>query len=310
MSQNAPNDKDCKDIKAMLSPLLDGTLSDAQRHGAERHLADCSTCRELISNAERQDALLAAAIEDGTGALPAGFEEAVLARTVHAEESPRRLSAWLGWFAAAAVILISITMRLVDDAPAPMPSPTDPEIVRAAYPVGPEVRAWALDALPEAVAASPAPESQDEKRHVINEVADYSGRTPWVDPVQGVLGRDPMRPAPPVRLVSRDSADALEQTSEALSMLREADDRSFVDVERVRQIAEYDNLLTRLADARDELPVSDKPVVLAAESMIYRVVRGPLSLDDLRELRHTIMTMDLPGQIDALAVRAPAASSL
>ena len=85
-----------------------------------------------------------------------------------------------------------------------------------------------------------------------------------------------------------------------LSILENADDRSFADVEQARRITEYEQLLPRLAAARGGVPIADRPLLLAAESMLYRVVRGPMNLDDVRELRNMIARLDLPDQINAI----------
>jgi hypothetical protein len=44
--------------------------------------------------------------------------------------------------------------------------------------------------------------------------------------------------------------------------------------------------------------------------MLYRIVRGPLSVADVREMRQTISRLDLPQQIDAISGRWPSEASL
>jgi hypothetical protein len=44
--------------------------------------------------------------------------------------------------------------------------------------------------------------------------------------------------------------------------------------------------------------------------MLYRIVRGPLSVADVREMRRTIARLDLPQQIDAISGRRPSEASL
>ena len=53
---------DCTDIRAMLSGLLDDQVAAETRYLAERHLAECPACRELLSEAERNEALIAAEV--------------------------------------------------------------------------------------------------------------------------------------------------------------------------------------------------------------------------------------------------------
>ena len=90
---------DCTDIKAMLSALIDDEADDADRYRAERHLAGCRECRELVSEAERNDALVATAVagDDLPGGIPAGFEAAVLTRATSVDRigAARRWSVWL-----------------------------------------------------------------------------------------------------------------------------------------------------------------------------------------------------------------------
>ena len=104
---------DCTDIKAILSPYIDGELDDETRHLAERHLGECQHCRSLVDQAEQLDALVAA---DVRSSLPAGvspdFLGSVMARTVYADPpearfTGRRIATWLGWVAAAASITLA-----------------------------------------------------------------------------------------------------------------------------------------------------------------------------------------------------------
>lgn len=104
---------DCTDIKAILSPYIDGELDDHTRHLAERHLGECVHCRSLVDQAEQLDALIAADVEASTPAgLTPHFIGAVMARTVYAEPRPlrftgRKIATWTGWFAAAAAFALA-----------------------------------------------------------------------------------------------------------------------------------------------------------------------------------------------------------
>ena len=299
---------DCTDIKALLSAIIDGELAADRRHGAERHLAGCADCRTLVSLAEHGDALVAAAVGlDGDHAdrLPEGFESAVLARTVFAQRrdsAAYRWHSWLGWLAAAASVVMAVVLWPTDRSP----GTDDRAGIRAvarSYPPGPEIESWTIDELP--TGAAP------RTRLVVNEVAlypfDTDGRS-WESPAavhtatafDGGEGH-----------LSRDGVDTIESVSLVLAMLQNADDESFVDVEHARRFMEYEQLLPRLAVTRRQLSPGHKPVILAAESMLYRIVRGPLSLDDVRELRQTIARLDLPGRISAITGgRQPSPSSL
>jgi len=285
---------DCTDIKAMLSALIDDEADEADRYRAERHLAGCKECRELISEAERNDALVAAAVagDDLPGGIPAGFEAAVLARATGADQigAAQRWTAWLGWFTAAAVILLSAALWWLDR-PQTMTGPLAAD--------GPTVRSSWI-------------------RPVVNEVAQYPMDSPAASaPRSSAPAADPSRtwrvegPAPrPISSLTRDDAETLEGVSLLLAMVRLSDEDGFAGIERARQVIEYDELLSRLSVVRTNLPAEDQPPVLAAESMLYRIVRGPLSVTDVREMRQTIARLDLPQQIDAISGRWPSEASL
>ena len=59
--------------------------------------------------------------------------------------------------------------------------------------------------------------------------------------------------------ISEDDAQTLHAASMLLRMLAKADLTTFADVDQVRQIAEYDELLPRLQAARKRVPVADRP---------------------------------------------------
>jgi hypothetical protein len=293
--QDHPN-LDCTDIKVILSALVDDEVEAADRYRAERHLADCKTCRELVSDVERNDALVAAAVA-GTlpGGLPAGFEATVLRRATRGDrpESARRWTAWLGWIAAAAVLLLGAALWWLDRPPT-MTGPVASHV--------PSARSTWI-------------------RPVVNEVAQYPAdlptrsapkmSAPVSSPVSAARPRRPKSPAPPrAPALTRDDAEALEGVSLLLAMLRQSDEDGFARVERARAVIEYDELLPRLSAARAHLAAEDRPPVLAAESMLYRVAHGPLSLADVREMRQTISRLELPQQIDAISGRQPGAASL
>ena len=110
--------------------------------------------------------------------------------------------------------------------------------------------------------------------------------------------------------INREDAETLYATSNLLDTLNRADLSSFADVERIRQIAVYDDLLPRLAKVRANLSPAERPVVLAAESVLLRVVNGPLDLQDLRELHDTVAALDLSSEVGAISNRWQPASSL
>jgi anti-sigma factor RsiW len=188
MNDESKTTLDCTDIKAMLSPLIDGELADADRHRAERHLAGCAACRDLVSETERTEAIVAAAVELDTE-LPEGFEEAVLLRTVVAHRSrARRFRATLGWLAVAAAVMLVLTLWV---------------IVRGG---------WTTER-PGSILASDPPQAMFASRIIPNEVPVYpleNAMMPAVDPVAGPTltpAAETAAPAPVApRAIPRDSA--------------------------------------------------------------------------------------------------------
>jgi hypothetical protein len=271
------NDKptlDCTDIQAMLSALVDGELDADRRHGAERHLAGCEACRTLLSEAEGLELLVAAAVghEDRPATLPPGFEDAVLRRIAgEPARAPHSWRGWLGWVTAAAAILLLGLVWWLDGSSAP--------------PVGP---------------APGAPPARSAWIHpVVNEVAQYPASVP-ARAAQQALASDAASPGT-ISTLTRNDAEALDGASLLLTLLRKMDDGDFATVDRVRAVVEYDELLPRLAAARADLPVENRAVMLAAESILYRVVRGPLSEADVREIRQAIVRLGLDERIESLS---------
>ena len=267
---------DCTDITALLSALIDGVLDQAQRHAAERHLASCAACRQLLSEAERNDALVAAAGAASGAGLPEGFEQEVLDRTAHPETAAARFRSWLGWIAAAASLMLAASLLVLERA-AVRRAPAPP-IQSVSYAPGPELRSTIRTVDPAQTRAAPAASSAE--------------------------------PVGATRSLPRDAAETFQSASMLLAMLQRGDDESFADVELVRRIAEYEELLPRMARAREVLPAAERQAVWAAESMLFRVVRGPLSLEDIREMRRDAARLDLQQRLEALGAGAPAESSL
>lgn len=289
---------DCTDIKVLISGLLDGELGASTRHLAERHLAECQACRALLDEAERIDRRVAAAADAHLepGGLPPTFEGTVLSRTVYADGPRRggmqRLTNWLGWLAAAASMGLAITIWMLDGRAAPEAVGPQPVV---AYLTGSELKSSVFDG---------------DLTEEIYRTADPGPPVP-VPPAPDD-GDDPAlvlfdRPVAPIR---PDDADTLYAASLVLAMLAEADQETFRDIEHIRQITEYDDLLAGLSRARDHLGAEDRPALLAAESILLRLVRGPLSLDDLKGMRQTVATLGLSTQLDAMSDRRPPPASL
>jgi hypothetical protein len=288
---------DCKDIKALLSGLVDGELDATTQHQSERHLAGCKPCRDLVNEAESLNALISmdARRLAAPAGLPVGFENAVLRQTVFAEAyqfAGRKWTSWMGWMAAAACLGLAVSMWFVNPrtlSPQPIArntvTPDSSAALRAAN-YSTSGRSWTYDG-----GLSP-----DALRFVTN------GDSATVVPA---AFDQPQR-----EHISREDSDTLYAASNLLAMLQHADHESFADVDRIRQIAEYDELLDRLAESRDRLTASDRAAVMAAEGVLLRVVNGPVSLDDLRALSGTVASMNLPAQVESISARWSPASSL
>ncbi len=260
---------DCTDIKATLSALIDGAVREPQRHAAERHLAECAECRVLLGQAERNDELLAFAAAHG-GELPFGFEQQVLARVANPGAAGARFRSWLGWIAAAASLGLAGSLWVLERAGDRAATTRDVLAAGMGYQPGPELRS--------SIRSSPS------------------------EIIQPAVYRD----APAPRGLSRDAADTLDSASRLLAMLARGGEGSFAAAEQVRRIAEYEELLPRLSSTREDLDASDRPTVLAAESLLYRVVRGPISLDDLDEIRHSASRLELQQRLERLASQGDA----
>lgn len=125
----------CAVFRGALSEYIDGQMTDEARRVADVHVAACRPCRQLADEVEAVERTLAQHMdEDTTEPLPAGFAGSILARTVHESDSLGRVDGsrrvvpgghgmvpWLGWVAAAALIVFNLTLWNVDP-PAPGPA--------------------------------------------------------------------------------------------------------------------------------------------------------------------------------------------
>ena len=288
---------DCTDIKALLSGLIDDRVDPKTRHRAERHLAECKSCRQLLNQAEAAEAMVAASVTalGDSEALPEEFEANVLARTVYAQrlaDVHGRWVNWLGWMAAAAALALAVTV-------------------------------WVMD--PKTIGRGPVPEfalggglgdgSALGNERLVAQPANFT--TP--DPSSFIeLNRLSMTPSltrtsihsSSAALLSRDDLETLDDVSRLLMMLSQTPDQSLVEVQRIRRIAEYDLLLMRIAQLRANLAPQDRITVSAAELVLYRVVRGPLSMEDVQILRDDVRRLELSSHLNAIGNRLSPASSL
>ncbi len=110
--------------------------------------------------------------------------------------------------------------------------------------------------------------------------------------------------------LARNDAETLRSATTLLEMLMDADHQSFRDVERIRRIAESDNLIARIGDTRSRLAPMDRPAILAVESIVHRIVYGPVSLGDLSVMAKTVVDLNLIGQLDTMTGRWDPRSAL
>lgn len=315
---------DCTDIKATLSGLVDDEVDAETRHLAERHLATCAPCRALVNEAEGLDGLIAmdAAMLAPTK-LPAGFVDAVLDRTVFArayEQAGWNWTSWLGWVAAAACLGLAASIWFLDRQTYPQTpgsgptlalqgtNPNDARSTRVAD--ASDLRSWTFEGGLEPAIYRPAATVEyvpidaeftldDATRSAIDEqlASVQPTRTALADLVQRST-------------ITEADSDTLHGTAVLLDMLDGSDLSNFSDLERVRDIAVYDELPQRLADVRTRLRANDRAAALAAESILLRIVNGPIDLNDLRMLRDTANSMQLSKQIDAIGETRDRSTSL
>lgn len=291
---------DCTDIKTLLSGLVDDELEPEVRHLAERHLAECTACRTRVDDMEALAQELASSMAESVEetALSVDFVGGVLARTVYAEAPPRRapgFSAWLGWLAAAAAIAFAINIHF---------SNSEPSGEAIVQPASNGTRAPYNHTVLKSGIEAPEPEPEAEAR--AEEEPIVFGNFPIMDG-HGYLPEVPFDPrstplvTPPTPASIRlADADALRSTLAVLDLLLAAQTDDFRDVEVVREIVVYDELLPRLANARQHLDATAAPALLAVESVLFRVANGPLSLEDARDLQLAISRAALSEQVTAL----------
>ena len=307
---------DCKDVAAVLSGLIDDVLDSQMRHAVERHLAMCPPCADKIDEAERLNDTLADSIHV-VDELPEGFADAVFASTTRRDRlvfrQPRWM-AWSGWVAAAASLTLAASLFYMENnTPDPINvggnSSENREDVRTDSVAA--IQQYA-SFLPQGVGSKvrgnviPKPGGAD-----IHTVVNVSNSQPIdvgapatftneegdiVGPPAAVEQEIPLRAFG----LSIDDQDTLYQTATVLDMLFDFELTSLSVAERMRNIIVYDDLLNRLADVRKRLQPEDRLKLSAAEAMLYRVVNGPVSVDDLIEMRNDAGRMELIGHIERM----------
>jgi len=298
---------DCTDIKAMLSAIVDGQLDRDQRHHVERHLTNCKPCRRLLDEAEAVDAILALDADGAEAAsLPKGFEDAVLAQTVHTHRMRLRDRRWVtvgGWVASAAAIALAMTIWIVDRR-ALLRQPQAP-ITESATAIDPGAKlsytsnisnSWIYEGPVESAHDASVGTTSDGVK--TSAASTIPGAPPTIERIMQSAA------------MTREDAESIYAAALALDQLRGADAQSFAELDFVRRIVEYDELLPKLGGAHHRLSADDRAAVLAAESIFTRIVRGPINADDLTEIGETIVTLELPERLTRIARRSDATMSL
>ena len=288
---------DCTDIKALLSALIDDCVESDTRHLAERHLADCKSCRTLIDEAEAAEAMVAASVGDlaPLDTLPDGFKANVLARTVYADEKsyhPQRWTTWLGWLAAAASLALALTIWVVDNS-GNLSSPKS-TVVRNDI---------ALDDNSQQGSSNNYPVDDLPASYVLRNsisMMPASLRRPISSPTS----------ISPVSTLTLDEFDTLDQTVLLLEMFIQAPEVNQAVIESIRNIAEYDELLPKLSKLRAKLAHEDRLNTYSAEKLLQRIIRGPISIQDVQEMRSEINEFNLPSHLEKLTSYALQATSL
>lgn len=273
------------------------------------------------------------------GFMDAVFNETTRAQPAPVLRPIHRIMAYSGWFAAAAAVTfaafiwtgnqnateydpIEIAGDIINPGPTSgMTSGDTRSATRSAfsgsYRLGPEVISVTYDGgLPDNFSNDPG-RFTDTEFHSVS----FDDPTP-VHPLGSVGDRQIMdaiqrdagarqavsipgdRPAATIRTsLNQADQELLDQLTSVLEMLVNADDTTFQPIEQARRIAEYDNLLGRLGGLRERLSPTERYTIFAAESILSKIVHGPLDIGEVRDLRNAIRTLNLVGQLDLLTGR-------
>ncbi len=279
--------------------------------------------------------------------LPPGFEASVLAQTVEADRIAygRRWTTWLGWVAAAACLTLAITIWVMDrqhwlnesmngstvtqDTPGDNAGINNSKDSNAdGMKVHFTKRSWTIDTpldqpnphapeipVKQPVVAPPgfASMSDDQPASTVDDESPGASAMPnLLERLQSLPFRahrlEQEHPFDVVALNEKDTR-TLRSASALLEQLAAAETSSFRDVEIIRHNAERDGILDGLAAARANVQTAQRPTILAAESILLRIVRGPISQDDLKLMRADVQTLDLAAQLHGLTGEPPSARS-
>ncbi|MEM7227328.1 MAG: zf-HC2 domain-containing protein [Planctomycetota bacterium] len=328
------NTLDCADIRALLSGLVDDEVDGETRHLAERHFGDCRRCRQLMDETELLHEQIGAHVDamEAEIGLPAGFEDAVLQRIADEDDArmvlPTRSRSWLswtGWAAAAAALVFSFMVwRGTNTTVETTPVSSD-----GALALGNDDQRDELVAVHIDEAIDDASSDRDEQ------LVAYAGPPTLLSPANAATSSATMvgtvealtapadveriAPSPDATaLVARQKpevirgidADAIGAASWALRQVLEAREDTFMDIERVRSFIRYDEIVPRLTEVRSQIAPAERPAVYAVESVLVSIEQGPLSMQDVRELKTLVGSMDLVERLESMSQRYDAANVL
>jgi anti-sigma factor RsiW len=307
------NIMDCKDIKALLSAIIDDELDAEHRHAAERHLSECADCRAIINEAEGLNDLIAldARTKAGAPSMPMSFEQGVLKRTVYANGSQlrrHRWSVWSGWFVAAAASLALVAVLWVGDrqqhgdsiaaiggqSSLPATAGTAAVVRPAAYTTGVNLRSQTFDG------GLPAEAFRIHRASLSDVTIPFDPVFDWQDEAAREVEQSSARATAPI---SSDDADTLYSASLLIEMFADADVDATADIDRIRRVIEIDELLPRIKLARERMSGQEQLTVFAAESVLARIAHGSLQRDEMRTLQQAINRMNLAAEIEAMSER-------
>lgn len=253
---------DCIDLRAHLSAYIDDELDDERRHSLDRHLVGCETCRALVDETERLADLVQRDVASELSELPEGFAGTVLARTVFEEDRSERSYRFSVWTSAIGWVAAAAALGLAAigwyQQQASPPAPTPP---------------------PSVAQTNYRPYYRTNARSFVADAAPANA------------------PAPVETHLAVEDRDTVHAASLLVAALADADVESFADVESVRRIAMYDDILPRLRETRAHVDPMDRAAVLATESLLHRVVNGPIDQADLQELRETAESSSLAAEL-------------
>lgn len=278
MTMNRSHAMDCVDFRVVLSPYIDGELAPEARFSADRHLIECRECRGLLERAEANDETIRELCQRdpayaghvaGPADLPEDFERGVLNRLnrrqrVHA----RRMRASLGMLAAAAAVALAAALWTI----------------------------W------------PSSQGRSTRMDGGSTNIDFAGESgEWESLANGLHG-PPMRVARlPQRSVPSLSADESQAIYSAALVLEEIIATPFENIasrNRLRELASYDELLTRLGAIQPRLDSMTRRHLGAARAALFELDREHLDVAAWNALQDDLRSFELVRELEAIATEA------